>query len=153
MFYDRKPYEKVKLLLMISSAANMRETAQNLANTFNDSDKRETSYFDFYDESLITYGFPPHFSNDKEGFKQFIHLLWKAFPDLRITFEDVIIEGNKIAGRYILEGTHQGEFLGLQPTNKQFKVNGMTIFYFQNSKWVKRLNLVDMRAFMEQLRD
>jgi hypothetical protein len=94
VFYDIKPYKKVKLFLMISSAANMREPVQNLANTFNDSDKRETSYFDFYDESLITRGFPPHFSNDKERFKQFIHLLWKAFPDIRITFEDAIIEGN-----------------------------------------------------------
>jgi hypothetical protein len=61
VFYERKPYKKVKLLLMMSSAANMRETVQNLANTFNDSDKGETSYFDFYDESLITYGFPPQF--------------------------------------------------------------------------------------------
>jgi predicted ester cyclase len=94
-----------------------------------------------------------NFSNDKEGFKQFIHLLGKAFPDIRITFEDVIIEGNKIARRYILEGTHRGEFLDLQPTNKQFKVNGMTIFYLQNSKWVKRWNIVDIPALMEQLKD
>lgn len=136
----------------MSSTETIRETVQELANTFNDSDKRELSYFDFYDESLITYGFPPHFSNDKKGLVQFIHLLWKAFPDIKITFEDVIIEGNKVAGRYILEGTHKGEFLGLQPTNKQFKINGMTIFYFQNSKWLKRWNLVDMSSLMEQLK-
>jgi predicted ester cyclase len=102
---------------------------------------------------LVTYGFPPYFSNDKEGFKQFIYLLWKAFPNIRITFEDVIIEGNKIAGRYVLEGTHNGEFLDLKPTNKEFKVNGMTVFYFQNSKCLKRWNIVDMPALMEQLKN
>jgi hypothetical protein len=70
----------------MSSAETIRETIQKLADTFNDPNKREISYFDFYDESLVTYGFPSYFSNDKEGFKQFIHILWKAFPDIRITF-------------------------------------------------------------------
>ncbi len=73
--------------------------------------------------------------------------------EIRITFEDVIIEGNKIACRYVLEGTHRKEFLDLRPTNKQFKVIGMTIFYLQNSKWVERWNIVDMPALMEQLKD
>lgn len=135
------------------SAETIRETVQKLANTFNDSNKRKISYFDFYDESFKIHGFPPHFSNDKEGFKQFINLLWKAFPDIRITFEDVIVEGNKIAGRYILEGTHKGEFLGLQSTNKQFNVDGMTVYYFRDAKIVERWNLVDMPALMEQLKD
>jgi predicted ester cyclase len=45
------------------------------------------------------------------GFKQFIYLLWKGFPDIRITFDDLIIEGNKVAGRYYFTGTHKGEFM------------------------------------------
>ncbi|HKR74471.1 MAG TPA: ester cyclase [Candidatus Nitrosocosmicus sp.] len=137
----------------MSSIEELRETVKNLVETFNDPQRREISYFDFYDESLRTYGFPQHLSDDKEGFKQFIYLLWNAFPDIRIIFEDVIIEGNKIAGRYRLEGTHKGKFLDLQPTNKQFKVNGTTIFYFQDSKCVKRWNLVDMISLMDQLKN
>ncbi len=136
----------------MSSSESLRETVHQLAETFNNSQKREISYFDFYDDSLITHGFPSNLSNDKEGFNQFIHFLWKAFPDIRITFEDVIIEENKVAGRYKLKGTHKGEFLGLQPSNKQFNVDGTTIFYFQNAKIVERWNLVDMVALMEQLK-
>lgn len=78
-----------------------------------------------------------------------IYLLWNAFPDITITFEEVIIEGNKVAGRYRLEGTHKGKFLDLLPPDKQFNVNGTTLFYFQDSKIVKRWNLVDMISLID----
>ncbi|MDQ2684348.1 MAG: ester cyclase [Thermoproteota archaeon] len=136
----------------MSSSESLKQTVKQLAETFNNLQKRELSYFDFYDDSLITHGFPPNLSNDKEGFKQFIHFLWKAFPDINITFEDIIVDENKVAGRYILSGTHKGEFMGIQPTDNQFKVYGMTVFYFQNAKIVKRWNLVDMVALIEQLK-
>ena len=96
--------------------------------------------------------FPPNLPANKEGFKQFIYLLWKAFPDIRITFEDIIIEENKVACRYNLTGTHKGEFVDFGPTNKQFRVNGMTVFSFRDSKCIERWNLVDMMSLMQQLR-
>jgi predicted ester cyclase len=42
-----------------------------------------------------------------DGFKQFIYPLWSAFPDTRITFDDIIIEGDKVVGIYNLTGTHK----------------------------------------------
>jgi predicted ester cyclase len=68
---------------------------------------------------LIIHSFSPNLQANKEGFKQFIYLLWKAFPDKRIIFVDIIIEGNKVACRCNLTGTHKGEFMDLRPTNKQ----------------------------------
>jgi predicted ester cyclase len=109
-----------------------------LAETFNDPQTRELSYFDYYDDSFIIYGFPPNLPANKEGFKQFIYLLWKAFPDIRILFEDIIVEGNMVAGRYYLTGTHKGEFVDLRPTDKQFRVNGMTVFSFRDAKVIER---------------
>jgi predicted ester cyclase len=136
----------------MSSVEQLREVIRQLVDTFNDPQKREASYFDFYDGSLTIQGFPPNLPTNKEGLKQFIHLLWKGFPDIRITFEDIIIEGNKAAGRYYLAGTHKGEFVGLQPTDKQFKVSGMTVFSFRDKKIIGRWNLVDMMSLMEQLK-
>ncbi|MFL6358360.1 MAG: ester cyclase [Nitrososphaeraceae archaeon] len=136
----------------MSSVKALREVVQRLAETFNNPQNRESSYFDFYDDSLTIHGFPPNLPTNKEGFKQFIYLLWKAFPDIRITFEDIIIEGNKVVCRYNLAGTHKGEFMDLQPTNKQFRVNGMTVFSFRDAKVIERWNLVDMMSLMEQLR-
>jgi predicted ester cyclase len=136
----------------MSSVKPLREVVQRLAETFNNPQNRESSYFDFYDDSLTIHGFPPNLPTNKEGFRQFIYLLWNAFPDIRITFEDIIVEGNKVVCRYNLAGTHKGQFVDLQPTNKQFRVNGMTIFSFRDAKVIERWNLVDMRSLMEQLR-
>jgi predicted ester cyclase len=146
--YKKKPYN----ISIMSSAESLREVVRKLADTFNNPQNRESSYFDFYDESLIIHGFPPNLPTNKEGFKQFIYLLWKAFPDIRIMFDDIIIEGNKVACRYNLAGTHKGEFMDLRPTDKQFRVNGMTVFSFRDTKCVQRWNLVDMISLMEQLR-
>jgi predicted ester cyclase len=131
---------------MSSSNRPLRELVRQLADTFNDPLSRESAYFNFYDDSLIIHGFPPNLQANKDGFKQFIYLLWSAFPDIRITFDDIIIEGDKVAG------THKGEFMDLQPTNKQFRVDGMTVFYFRDTKCIERWNLVDMMSLIEQLR-
>jgi predicted ester cyclase len=136
----------------MSSVKPLREVVRQLADTFNNPRNRESSYFDFYDDSLIIHGFPPNLPTNKEGFKQFIYLLWKAFPDIKIMFDDIIIEGNKVACRYNLSGTHKGEFMDLQPTDKQFRLNGMTIFSFRDTKCIERWNLVDMMSLMEKLR-
>lgn len=135
----------------MSSSEELRQVVRNLADTFNDPKVRESSYFDFYDDSLVIHGFPPNLPTNKEGFKQFIYLLWKAFPDIRIIFEDIIIEGNKVVCRYYLTGTHDGAFGDLQSTGKKFKVNGMTEFSFNKAKIVERWNLVDMVSLKEQL--
>jgi predicted ester cyclase len=135
----------------MSSLEPLREVVRKLADTFNDPQKRELSYFEFYDDSLVIHGFPPNLAANKEGFKQFIYSLWKAFPDIIIIFDDIIIEGNKVVCRYYLTGTHKAEFMGIQPTDKQFRVNGMTIFYFRDTKCIERWNLVDMISLKEQL--
>ena len=137
---------------IMSSVEPLREVIRQLADTFNNPQNRESSYFDFYDDSLIIHGFPPNLPTNKEGFKQFINLLWNAFPDIKIMFDDIIIEGNKVACRYNLTGTHKGEFMDLQPTDKQFRVNGMTVFSFRDTKCIERWNLVDMMSLMEKLR-
>ena len=136
----------------MSEGKPLEEVVRRLADTFNDPQTRELSYFEFYDDSLIIHGFPPNLPTNKEGFKEFIYSLWRAFPDIRIIFEDLIIEGNKVAGRYYLTGTHKGEFLDMQATDKQFKVNGMTIFSFRNEKVTERWNIVDIISLTGQLR-
>src|SRR6187200_2910605 len=149
---EEKVLKYIKQFSIMSSLEQLREVVRNLADTFNNPNVRESSYFDFYDDSLIIHGFPPNLPSNKEGFKQFIYMLWSAFPDIRIIFDDIIIEENKVVCRYVLFGTHRGKFLEIPPNNKTFRVNGMTIFYFKDRKCVQRWNLVDMISLMEQLK-
>ncbi len=67
----------------MSSSEGLRQVVRNLVDTFNDPKVRESSYFDFYDDSLVIHGFPPNLPTNKEGFKQFIYLLWKTLSLLR----------------------------------------------------------------------
>ena len=46
------------------------------------------------------------------------------FPDLKITYSHQIAEGDMIAGRFTLTGTHQGDFGGIAATGKQISVTG-----------------------------
>jgi 2-phosphoglycerate kinase len=59
----------------MSSTQSLREVVRKLEDTFNNPNIRESSYFDFYDDSLTIHGFPPNLPTNKEGFKQFIYLL------------------------------------------------------------------------------
>ena len=56
----------------MSSVESLREVVRRLEDTFNDPQRRELSYFDFYDDSLTIHGFPPNLPTNKEGFKQFM---------------------------------------------------------------------------------
>lgn len=109
-------------------------------------------YFDLYDDdSLVTHGLPPNLPSNKEGLKTFYTGLWQAFPDLNVTFDDILISGNKAAVRFTMIGTHKGKFLGIPPSNKSFTVQGMSLFVFNDSKCVERWELIDMLSMIEQL--
>ena len=51
-----------------------------------------------------------------EGLAQFVSMMRSALPDLRITIEDDMSEGDKVVTRWIAQGTHQGELMGAAPT-------------------------------------
>ena len=62
-----------------------------------------------------------------EGAKRFVLALRRAFPDLSATVEDQIAEGDKVVQRIRWSGTHQGEFLGVPPTDRHVTAEVMEI--------------------------
>lgn len=50
-----------------------------------------------------------------------------AMPDLKIAIEDIIAEGDKVATRYTLEGTHEGGLFGVSPTGKQLSAKSIAV--------------------------
>lgn len=62
------------------------------------------------------------------GFKGFVGYLRNAFPDIKFTMERCAIDGNKVAARWKITGTHKGEFLGAKPTNNKVEDYGIDIF-------------------------
>ena len=86
-----------------------------------------------------------------EGVRQFISMLRAAFPDLHVTVEDVIAEGDKIVQRWTGHGTNQGELMGIPPTGNRVSVAGITISRFKDGKVSEEWEVYDMMGMMQQL--
>ena len=83
--------------------------------------------------------------------KELFARLHRAFPDLQVTVEDLIEEGDKVAGRNTLTGTHQGEYMGLPPTGRSVTYNEIIIFRFVNGRIAETWGVVDVFSQMKQL--
>ena len=77
--------------------------------------------------------------------------LRQAFPDLQVTVEDVIAEGDKVVARNTVTGTHQGEYLGLPPTGRSIAYNEIFIFRFANGRIAETWGVVDVFSQLRQL--
>jgi steroid delta-isomerase-like uncharacterized protein len=86
-----------------------------------------------------------------EALKQLLTSVLAAFPDIRVTVEDQVAEGDKVAGRWSLTGTHQGHFMGLAPTGKGITTSGIRIDRIVEGKIVETREAWDALGFLQQL--
>ena len=86
-----------------------------------------------------------------EQSKQHAAGLLAAFPDLNGSIDDIIAEGDKVAARYILRGTHQGAFRGIAPTGKRITTSGLEIDRCAGGKFVETWGISDTLGMMQQL--
>ena len=86
-----------------------------------------------------------------EEAKQFVATFLEAFPDLNVTVEDEIAEGDKVVTRWTIRGTHQGELMGIAPTEKQIELKGITIHRIEGDKIAEEWSRYDNLGMMQQL--
>jgi steroid delta-isomerase-like uncharacterized protein len=86
-----------------------------------------------------------------EGLKQFVSMIRSAIPDLRITLEEDIAEGDKVVSRWRAQGTHQGELMGIAPTGNQVIITGITIHRIEEGKIVEEWENWDALGLMQQI--
>jgi len=86
-----------------------------------------------------------------EGAKEFDAMLHQAFPDLEITVEDQIAEGDRVATRWTARGTHEGEFQDIPPTGRRVEFSGIAIFRIADGKFVEGWNIPDLLSLLRQL--
>jgi steroid delta-isomerase-like uncharacterized protein len=86
-----------------------------------------------------------------EQAKQFVTTYLSAFPDLNVTVEDVIAEGDKVVSRVRFRGTHQGELTGIAPTQRQVEFEDITIHRIEGGKIVEEWERYDNLGIMQQL--
>ena len=84
-----------------------------------------------------------------EGFKKLQRQFLETFPDMHIEVEDTVVDGDKIAARCRVTGSHLGRGIGVAPTNGPVEFTGMTIVRVKDGKIVEAWNEFN---FMEMYR-
>ena len=86
-----------------------------------------------------------------EGAIEFVPRLRNALPDFQFSILDQIAEGDKVATRWTIRGTHEGEFQGIPPSGKQIEMTGITIFRIANDKLIDGWTNEDVLGMLQQL--
>jgi predicted ester cyclase len=86
-----------------------------------------------------------------ELLKQVWAMLLRVYPDIHLTVEDVIAEGDKVVARNTVTGTHRGEFMGVGPTGKSVTYSEIFILRFADGFVVETWGVVDVYAQMKQI--
>ncbi|ELZ82581.1 hypothetical protein C453_15888 [Haloferax elongans ATCC BAA-1513] len=93
----------------------------------------------------------PHDARGPDDYKESVQMFRAAFPDLTLTEEDTIVEGDKVVSRVTLRGTHEGAFMGIEPTGVEVESEGIVINRIVDNQLVESWPLADMMGVMQQL--
>ena len=66
--------------------------------------------------------------------------------------QDLVVDGDKVVTRYILRGTHQGEFMRMAPTGKTISAGGIWLSHFRNGKIKEQWIYVNTLGLLQQIR-
>jgi len=86
-----------------------------------------------------------------ESFKQMVTMMRTALPDLHVTIDDMLADGDKVMTRFTFAGTFKGEMMGIAPTGRKINVAGMLISRWADGKEVQAWESLDTLAFYQQL--
>jgi steroid delta-isomerase-like uncharacterized protein len=86
-----------------------------------------------------------------DGFKENVATYLAAYSDARITVDEQIAEGDKVATRWTGRGTHDGDLMGVSPTGKKVTVSGLTFSRIANGKVVEEYTNWDTFGMMQKL--
>jgi steroid delta-isomerase-like uncharacterized protein len=106
---------------------------------------------EFVKEDVIENEEFPGIASGREGVKQFFRMMVEAFPDLRFDVQDVIAEGDRVAARCVMTGTHQGQFMDIPATGKKVTVHLIDIFRFEGGKLAEHWGVTDQVSMLQQM--
>jgi steroid delta-isomerase-like uncharacterized protein len=105
----------------------------------------------FCTNDFLDHNPPPGEKGSLDATKQQFLELVAAFPDLKMTVQDQIAEGDRVVNRVLVRGTHQGEYMGMPGTGKTIEIGGIDILRMVNDKAAERWGYFDDMKLMQQL--
>jgi steroid delta-isomerase-like uncharacterized protein len=94
---------------------------------------------------------PPGVPPGREGVRHFFRMIRQAFPDIKATIDDELVQGDKVVVRSTWRGTHRGEFFGIPPTGKPVAFEVIDIARVRDGQVVEHWGVTDNLKLMQQL--
>lgn len=102
-------------------------------------------------DNFVNHTAPGNISNDVNGLIQFVEVLHKGFPDMRVEIHEQIAEGDIVATRKTIHATHLGEIMGRKPTGKKITMNVIDMVRVKDGKYVDHWGRNDIMQVIQQL--
>ncbi len=105
---------------------------------------------EFLDPDIVAHDPVPGFTGDLGGLKKLFTMFQTSTPGYH-TVDDLVAEGNKVAGRITGYGTHEAELLGIPRTGKEIRMSGLVIWRIKKGKIVETWVQNDTIGLLQQL--
>ena len=86
-----------------------------------------------------------------EGYKELIATYRSAMPDFSLEVEETVVEGDRVALRFSMRGTHEGELMGIDPTGTEVDGSGLVVAHFDDGRIVEAWEYADQLGLLQQL--
>ena len=110
-------------------------SVRRAVDAFNDPSGREL-YLDLYAPDVVLHGYPPSVEG-REGACRFYSELWAAFPDARLSLDEMIASDDRLAARYTLTGIQAQDVGGAPLSNRATRIQGITWLRFRDGQAVE----------------
>ena len=102
-------------------------------------------------ESVVLHDDSIQTTKGLQHFKEFEKIYSTAFPDKKVTIDEIFCSGDNVIVRWTCKGTHKGQIFNQPPTNKPISVTGISIYTFKNGKIVEIHQHWNRLGLMEQV--
>ncbi|TLS47433.1 ester cyclase [Streptomyces montanus] len=94
----------------------------------------------------------PVVPDGREANRTFWKGVFAAFPDITATAKDLVISGDRVAGRFEYVGTHQGEFLGIPATHRTVRIHSIDIWRLEDGLFAEHWDQTNLFEVLQELK-
>jgi steroid delta-isomerase-like uncharacterized protein len=105
---------------------------------------------EIFDPAFLSHA-PGVITVNLDRYQQLAHESRTAFPDLHVTIDDQIAEGDKVVTRWTAHATHQGPMMGIPPTGKALWITAIHIHRLANGKLIEHWEEINMLGVLKHL--
>lgn len=87
----------------------------------------------------------------RAGFRAYAGRILSGFPDVRLTIEALLVDGDQAVARVSMRGTHTGEYMGIPPTGRTIETSQIVVALLRNGRLQTTWQEVDALRILTQL--